>query len=682
MATTVTTTFTANTFAISAEVNQNFSDVCAAIDGKSPWVYPELVADSTAAAAANTAALNAVTVSGEPVLLPMGKYYFAPGILVRNGMTLRGSDVHHNATAMGPNTGKWTEICFYGAGHGFIYDPVFEALSMFSSFSIGNITVSHENTDANSDSFYLSSRYGCQYSRLHDLAVHDSGRDGIALWCNTNDEPESTAFAWGIMCLTIENVTVGNAADHMPGRDGIVVAGHAQECAFTNTRVYATRRAWYVGPYLETLPGSPTDAQTYQYGQLVLNPTWTRMSVAGGISGGNAVEVRNAAGGGIYGGQIERATNAGLYLSGTNSSVGGFAVSGVTFISNLHHIEFGYYVRGVVLSAIHYNWNGTTPATKPTCVYFPAGDSNIPEGIFQAGFRQSGNVQFVTNRSILLQGFKGLSADEHNTISAFKFSGPADAPLFIQAPVSTGAGGYDAIRVQTSHGGTLTDRIIIEDSAPGVGNKNTPDIILTNANLVIGDGTNQLRIAADGTLTLEGSATVFEDVVTDAMTIQNAGSGITANSSENTKDFSNTSTIADYLYGNMQFPHRRKLTSTVFPHIHWTQAAAGTVNWLLEYRWQKNGGAKTTAWTRVKCNTLAFTYTSGSLNQISYVNGGIAPPSGDAISDILQYRVSRDKANASGLFSGADTTAATVSLVSYDAHIEADRQGSSTEYAQ
>ena len=89
----------------------------------------------------------------------------------------------------------------------------------------------------------------------------------------------------------------------------------------------------------------------------------------------------------------------------------------------------------------------------------------------------------------------------------------------------------------------------------------------------------------------------------------------------------------------------------------------------------------TTAWTSQAYTGHAFTYTSGTLNQITQM-GTITPPPGCGISDIVQIRVLRDNDNDSTLFAGADPLAADVDAVNFDVHIEIDSFGSNQEYVK
>ena len=103
-------------------------------------------------------------------------------------------------------------------------------------------------------------------------------------------------------------------------------------------------------------------------------------------------------------------------------------------------------------------------------------------------------------------------------------------------------------------------------------------------------------------------------------------------------------------------------------------------NFLLKYRWQIQGGAKTTAWTSLVVTTNAASWTTGTLNQITHA-AAITPPTGAALSDVIEVQVFRDTGNDSGLFA-ADPYTATVGITFIDFHIEVDTTGSRTEYSK
>lgn len=79
---------------------------------------------------------------------------------------------------------------------------------------------------------------------------------------------------------------------------------------------------------------------------------------------------------------------------------------------------------------------------------------------------------------------------------------------------------------------------------------------------------------------------------------------------------------------------------------------------------------------------LAFTYTAGTIHQISHTAAGITPPGGSTISDIVQFRIIRDTTNASGAFSGSDTYSGVVGVLSFDVHVQINSLGSSSEFSK
>lgn len=187
----------------------------------------------------------------------------------------------------------------------------------------------------------------------------------------------------------------------------------------------------------------------------------------------------------------------------------------------------------------------------------------------------------------------------------------------------------------------------------------------------------------DGTLVFNGAATVWRDELGQLIgqRLESPASDIVQNNAEGSLTYKTSATTADYVIINIQINHDWKFGSDIKPHLHWFQASATMPHWLIQYRWQKNGSAKTTAWTNQKWAANAFTYSAGTLNQITGF-GSIAAPAGYSISDILQIRLIRDTANASTLFTGADALAASVEAVSFDVHREIDTVGSRQEYVK
>jgi hypothetical protein len=231
------------------------------------------------------------------------------------------------------------------------------------------------------------------------------------------------------------------------------------------------------------------------------------------------------------------------------------------------------------------------------------------------------------------------------------------------------------------HNTATGDLFICTDASAGAAVWHKIVMYLADSTLRLGGSANYVNIAADGTLTLVGTAKTYDDEVVDAYNLKTTGPGVSLEPIEGVIEFVHTAQVTDYCSSNTQFRHNRALLEHVNPHIHFFQAEAVVPNFMMYYRWQINGGAKATAWTPYKCNTPVHTYIEGTLHQI--VEGeGITPPEGTTLSDILQLRICRDHDNVSTLFAGQDPYSATVGVMSIDIHRVIDSLGSAQEYVK
>ena len=203
--------------------------------------------------------------------------------------------------------------------------------------------------------------------------------------------------------------------------------------------------------------------------------------------------------------------------------------------------------------------------------------------------------------------------------------------------------------------------------------------------LVVGVDPDYTELEDDGTMQAHGDATCFRDELQSV-----TGAQITSPAGDFTQNIPEAAVTAkdsaryptDYITTNWQLNHDWQLGSTIFPHLHWWQTSAAIPNWLIGYRWQKQGSAKTTAWTEQIWSENHATYTAGTLNQITDF-GDIVPPAGyGEVSDIVQIRLYRDVTNASQLFEEAEDSPDDANIVNLDCHIEVDMLGSRTEYSK
>lgn len=153
----------------------------------------------------------------------------------------------------------------------------------------------------------------------------------------------------------------------------------------------------------------------------------------------------------------------------------------------------------------------------------------------------------------------------------------------------------------------------------------------------------------------------------------NAGT-VDYNWAENSISFSANGDITDVndcVNFNLQKPHGVKDDSTLNMHFHWEQTDSTTREFTVRYRIQSNNTAKTTAWTEVTVDTNTgnvFTYTSGTLNQITQIAD--IDWSAASISSTVQFRMTR-----------TDATAGVVDVTFVDGHVATNQErGSRSEY--
>jgi hypothetical protein len=195
-----------------------------------------------------------------------------------------------------------------------------------------------------------------------------------------------------------------------------------------------------------------------------------------------------------------------------------------------------------------------------------------------------------------------------------------------------------------------------------------------------GNSTSYTQFEGDGTLESIGDARTFRDELGDITKLKFAGLRITEDSTDGVIIISTQGSLTDYLYTNVQLNHDRDLGSPIYPHLHWFQSSGNAPNFLMQYRWQNNGAEKIETWTDLPCNALAIAYTSGTIHQISYSTEAIHPSTGTVVSDIVQFRVIRDVANASTQFASTDDYSLPTSLLSFDVHVQTNTLGSRQQY--
>ena len=237
---------------------------------------------------------------------------------------------------------------------------------------------------------------------------------------------------------------------------------------------------------------------------------------------------------------------------------------------------------------------------------------------------------------------------------------------------------------QTIIGGTdAADALILQGtSGNGVGSPtafaikvgNDGDLVPVNIDgdgvIRFGLGSNYLQIGTDGTLTLAGSATYWDDL-TFPLT-----QGKRGNTGKPDYDYTNVGYLfpqnntGEIIYLSVQMPHRWKEGSTLYPHVHFHQSANQNPVFKMDYRWTNIGGTVSGSWTTLTMSTLVAAYSSGTISQIVGTGGVGISGAGKTISSELQIKLYRDD----NVYMGD------VLATMFDIHTECDALGSSQEY--
>ncbi len=192
------------------------------------------------------------------------------------------------------------------------------------------------------------------------------------------------------------------------------------------------------------------------------------------------------------------------------------------------------------------------------------------------------------------------------------------------------------------------------------------------------DVTNGMSFASDGSPVLNGTATVFNDIVNPGTAGYSAATNPPALSpfmSTVQCYFFEKKTLANeqQVFFAVQIPHDWKEGTAIYPHIHWSpqSGVAGAVVWGFEYTWQNYVAAGPVAFpatTTIKTTTADVTAADNDKHFIT--SFASLDGTGKKISSILMCRLFRNSSNA------ADTYGGNSALLSFDIHYEIDGMGS------
>jgi hypothetical protein len=140
--------------------------------------------------------------------------------------------------------------------------------------------------------------------------------------------------------------------------------------------------------------------------------------------------------------------------------------------------------------------------------------------------------------------------------------------------------------------------------------------------------------------------------------------------------FDGASTL-EAVEGAIQLPHRWKVGTAIYPHVHYapTTANTGTILWQLDYYWLGFNAAASGAPTTIQASTTPAqgspmgTAWKHMINAFPAITPGV-----QNISSIIMFRLFRDPT--------ADTYPDDVALMGFDVHFEIDSFGSFGEYSK
>lgn len=254
-----------------------------------------------------------------------------------------------------------------------------------------------------------------------------------------------------------------------------------------------------------------------------------------------------------------------------------------------------------------------------------------------------------------------------------------------------------------SSGWNLTGNAGTTPGTNFVGTTDAKDLVLKTNNTsrvnissagetTIGAVTDHTKIEADGTIVLEGAATVWDDFLVnpDATSRGNSNSPVWGGVSESAFKKNGSSqgvflwmfsaSTEQEVYFTVQLPHKYKVGTDLSPHVHWTTATGtptGTnVVWGLEYTVIPIGGNFPTTSILTSNTIIASIGTPAGTGQHLITPLGAISGAGVDISTIIVCRLFRQVTNTN------DTFANEVGLLSMDFHYEIDGVGSHSAFVK
>lgn len=204
----------------------------------------------------------------------------------------------------------------------------------------------------------------------------------------------------------------------------------------------------------------------------------------------------------------------------------------------------------------------------------------------------------------------------------------------------------------------------------------------TGGPLIIGGPTHNVEFEADGTMVMNGNATVWDDIRVSALATR-LGVIRPPTFAQLSDDGAGSTGVFTYMFADnseqqvffsVLIPHGYKLGSDLHPHVHWSPQTAdtGQVDWFLEYTISNYEGTFG--------NTTTITISDdgeGTINKHQIATPA-APIDGSStqLAAMLICRLYRDGGQGNDDFIGD------AALLEFDLHFEQDTVGSREEYTK
>ena len=200
-----------------------------------------------------------------------------------------------------------------------------------------------------------------------------------------------------------------------------------------------------------------------------------------------------------------------------------------------------------------------------------------------------------------------------------------------------------------------------------------------------GDATNHSDFENDGTLEFSGTATVWDDYVTPLGPNNWNGASNNPTLTKLFDDGAGSTGVYAYVYSDgdeslitIQMPHKWKLGSTIYPHIHYTCTSDvdPTDNFGIdfEYTWVDINEDFTANSTLVNTEHETGVDTD-NMHQIANLTPAGIDGTGHGLSSILLCRIERVAATSNNYAGG-------IAILDFDIHYEIDTTGSRKEYVK